>query len=69
MEELFAVRLGLEARGAVWHHAFALGGADFAAEIRFTGFAEFAFAAFGGAGGGQAGVSFWLFCRREKGGW
>ena len=41
---------GFEARGAVWHHAFALGGADLAAEVGLAGFAEFAFAAFGCAG-------------------
>ncbi len=41
--------LALEARGAVGHDAFALRGADFAAEVRLAGFAEFAFFAFGGA--------------------
>ena len=48
MQQVFA--LALEARRAVRHHAFALRGADFAAEVRFAGFAEFAFTAFGGAG-------------------
>ena len=42
--------LGAEARGAVRHDAFSLGGADFAAEVGFAGPAELAFAAFGGAG-------------------
>lgn len=36
-----------EARGAVGHHAFALGRADLAAEVRLAGFAELAFAALG----------------------
>ena len=47
-----------EARGAVGHDAFALRRADLAAEVRLAGFAELAFAAFGGAGleGGE--VSF-----------
>lgn len=40
-----------EARGAVRHDAFALGGADFATEVGFAGAAELAVAAFGGAGG------------------
>ena len=47
MEEVLA--LALEARGAVGHHAFALGGPDLAAEVRLAGFAELAFAAFRGA--------------------
>lgn len=47
MEEIFA--LAFEAGGAVRHDAFALCGSDFAAEVRLAGFAEFAFAAFGGA--------------------
>ena len=52
MEQGFAVRDGFEARGAVGHEAFALRGADFAAEVRFSRQAELAFATFGGAGGG-----------------
>lgn len=40
---------GAEARGAVGHDAFALGGADLAAQVRLAGFAEFAVAAFGRA--------------------
>ena len=51
MQQIFA--FGLEARGAVGHDAFALGGADFAAQVRLAGFAEFAFAAFGRAGEGR----------------
>jgi hypothetical protein len=47
VEEVFA--LALEARGAVGHNAFALRGPDLAAEVRLAGFAEFAFAALGGA--------------------
>ncbi|KAL9039172.1 MAG: hypothetical protein Q9180_002686 [Flavoplaca navasiana] len=50
MQQIFA--FGFEARGAVGHDAFALGGADFAAQVRLAGFAEFAFAAFGRAGAG-----------------
>lgn len=50
MQQIFA--FGFEARGAVGHDAFALGGADFAAKVRLAGFAEFAFAAFGRAGAG-----------------
>jgi hypothetical protein len=42
--------LALEARGAVRHDAFALRGADLAAEVGLAGLAEFAFFAFGGAG-------------------
>lgn len=45
VEQVFA--FAFEARGTVGHDAFALGGADLAAEIRLAGFAEFAFAAFG----------------------
>ena len=45
--------LALKARGAVGHHAFALGGADFAAEVGLAGFTELAFFALGGAVGGQ----------------
>lgn len=41
---------GAEAGGAVGHDTFSLSGADFAAKIGFAGFAEFAFAAFGGTG-------------------
>ena len=48
MQEVLAACL--EARAAVWHDAFALGGADLAAEVGLAGFAEFAFAAFGCAG-------------------
>ena len=48
MQEVLAA--GFEARGAVRHHALALGGADFAAQIGLAGFAEFAFAAFGCTG-------------------
>ena len=48
MQEVLAA--GFEARGAVRHHAFALSGADFAAQVGLAGFAEFAFAAFGCAG-------------------
>lgn len=51
MEEVLA--LALEARGAVGHHAFALGGPDLAAKIRLAGFAELAFAAFWGAAMGE----------------
>ena len=48
-----------EARGTVRHYAFALGGADLAAEVGLAGFAEFAVAAFGGAEcGGE--VSLWV---------
>lgn len=47
VEEVFS--LALETRGTVGHHAFALCGTDLAAEIRLAGFAELAFAAFGGA--------------------
>ena len=53
VQEVFAARF--EARGAVWHHAFALRGADLAAEVRLAGFAEFAVAAFGGAEGEEMG--------------
>lgn len=41
---------GAEAGGAVGHNTFSLSGADFAAKIGFAGFAELAFAAFGGTG-------------------
>jgi hypothetical protein len=37
-----------QTRGAVGHHAFALRGADFAAEVGLAGFAEFAFFTFWG---------------------
>lgn len=47
MQEVFAP--GAEARGAVGHDAFALGGADLAAQVRLAGFAEFAVTAFGRA--------------------
>jgi hypothetical protein len=47
MQEILA--LALEARGAVWHNAFALCSADLATEIRLAGFAELAFFAFWGA--------------------
>jgi len=47
MQEVFAA--GFEPGGAVGHDSLALGGTDLAAEIRFAGFTEFAFAAFGGA--------------------
>ena len=47
MQEVFAP--GAEARGAVGHDAFALGGADLAAQVRLAGLAEFAVAAFGRA--------------------
>ena len=43
--------LAFEARGAVGHDAAALGGADLAAEVRLSRFAELAFAELGGAGG------------------
>lgn len=49
MEEIFA--FGFEARGAVRHHAFALGGTDLAAEICLARFAKLAFATFGCAVG------------------
>lgn len=49
MQEVLAP--GAEARGAVGHDAFALGGADLAAQVRLAGFAEFAVAAFGRAVG------------------
>jgi hypothetical protein len=49
VEEVLA--LALEARGAVRHNAFALRGADLAAEVGLSGLAELAFFAFGGAGG------------------
>lgn len=49
VQQVFA--FAFEARGAIRHDAFALGGADFAAEVGFAGAAEFAFAAFGRAGG------------------
>ena len=39
-----------EARGAVWHHALALCGADLTAEVRFAGLAELAFLALRCAG-------------------
>ena len=57
MQQIFA--FGFEARGAVGHDAFALGRADFAAQVRLAGFAEFAFAAFGRAGAGRL-VSDWV---------
>lgn len=50
MEQVFA--LALEARGAVGHDAAALGGSDLTAEVGLSGFAELAFFAFWGAGGG-----------------
>lgn len=49
MEEVFS--LALQARCAVGHDAFSLGCADLATQVRLAGFAELAFAAFGGAGG------------------
>lgn len=49
VEEVFA--LALEARSAVGHDTFALGRTNLAAEVGLAGFAELAFAAFGGAGG------------------
>lgn len=45
MQEILA--LAFEARGAIRHDTFALGGSDLAAEVGFAGFAELAFAAFG----------------------
>ena len=45
MQKVFA--LALEARGAVRHDTFALGGADLTAEVRLAGLAELAFLAFG----------------------
>jgi hypothetical protein len=47
VEQVFA--FALEARGAVRHDAFALGGADLATEVGLSGLAELALAAFGGA--------------------
>jgi len=47
MQQVFAA--GFESGGAVWHDSLALGGTDLAAEVRFAGSAELAFAAFGGA--------------------
>ena len=41
--------LALEARGAVWHHTFALGSTNFSAQVGLAGLAEFAFLAFGSA--------------------
>ena len=50
VQQVFA--FAFEARGPVRHDAFALRGADLAAEVGLAGFAEFAFAAFGGAADG-----------------
>ena len=47
MQDVFA--FAFEAWSAVWHDAFTLRSADFAAEVRFARFAELAFAAFRGA--------------------
>ncbi len=46
MQQVFAA--GFESGGAVWHDSLALGGTDLAAEVRFAGSTELAFAAFGG---------------------
>lgn len=68
MQEFFAVGFCFEARGAVRHDASTLGGADLAAEVRFAGLAEFAFAAFGGAGGlVRTNVSFLWFAEGREG--
>ena len=65
VEEVLA--FAFEARGAVRHDAFALGGADLAAEVGLAGLAEFAFFAFGCAGWEVlVGVDGW--CRGGRGG-
>ena len=46
MQEVFS--FAAEARGAIRHDAFTLSGSNFAAEVGFARFAEFAFAAFRG---------------------
>lgn len=46
MQKVFSA--GSESRFAIWHDTLTLGSTDLPTQVRFTGLAEFTFAALGG---------------------